>query len=934
MPIEEASIPIRGMTCDACVGHVQRALDALEGVERAGVSLAANGAEVSFDPALTSPAVLKRAIEDAGYEAGEPEAIGPGKGGLISIQAPLSAKTTAAGQAPSAHPLSIEAAGYEAGEPGNVDPGKSGLNSVQAPLSVKTTAAGHPVEGVVLEAGEPEAIGPGKSGLNSIQAPLSVKTTAVGQSVEGVGREAGGPEAIGPGRSALDFIQTPTVSKPMASGASAQPHSVEARAPELTKPATTATIAIQGMTCAACVGHVERALKEVEGVNTATVSLLANEAKVTFDPAKATPAALKKAVEEAGYSATEARANPAEAPDEYPAVRRRALVSLALGLAAMTAMPFTGHDALGARWAQLAAAVFVMAGPGREYYVRAASGLRRGRFDMSTLIAVGTGSAFVYSLAATLRPHAFHSRGLMPDVYYEAVIFIIALVLTGRMFEVRARRETAAALRGLAELQPRTATISRNGEQLELPIEQVQIGDIAILKPGARIPVDGIIDSGESAVDESMLTGEPLPVHKRPGDRLSAGTVNGMGAVQLHVTAAGEGTALAQIGRMMHDAQSTRAPMQKLADKVSAIFVPTVLVIAAITFLGWLATGAETGRALSAAVAVLIIACPCAMGLAIPAAVMVATGRAASLGVLIKGGEALERLAHTQTVVLDKTGTITEGRPTVTRFTGDENDLPFIAAVEAASEHPLAQSIVRYAAERTQTNRSLTDFVATPGQGASGIVDGREVKVGRPAWVGSAESASIAATIDGRPAGSFDVDDPIKPTSRDAIATLHDMGLQVTMLTGDRESTARRIAQAVGIVDVVAGVLPAGKLDVIRSLQTAGRKVAMVGDGINDAPALAQADAGIAMASGSGIAVEAGDVTLLRNDLRAVAAAIRLSKITVRIMRQNLFWAFCYNAAGIPIAALGLLNPVFASAAMALSSLSVLANSLRLRRFQ
>ncbi|MBI2684906.1 MAG: cadmium-translocating P-type ATPase [Acidobacteria bacterium] len=683
-------------------------------------------------------------------------------------------------------------------------------------------------------------------------------------------------------------------------------------------------IPIRGMTCAACVGHIERALQSVDGVRSTAVNLLANEATVTFDSTRTSFPGLRAAIEDAGYEA-------AEPVDEFPAVRRRAVIALILGFAAMASMPFAGHDSTIARYAQLAASVFVMAWPGREYYIRAAQGLRHRRFDMSTLIAIGTGSAFLYSLAATLAPHAFHSRGLMPDVYYEAVIFIIALVLTGRMFEVRARRETAAALRQLAELQPRTATILRGGQQAEVPIEQVRPGDTALLKPGARIPVDGLIESGESAVDESMLTGEPVPVVKRPGDRLSAGTINGLGVVHLHVTAVGEATALAQIGRMMREAQSTRAPMQKLADQVSAIFVPAVLVIALATFLIWLAIGADPGRALSAAVAVLIIACPCAMGLAIPAAVMVATGRAASMGVLIKGGEALERLAAVDTVVVDKTGTITEGRPTVTQYSGTPEDLPLIAAVEALSEHPLAQSIVRY-------NRSplppVSDFQAVPGHGATGLVDGREVRVGRPTWVGDGSSGSIAATIDGLPAGAFEVDDPVKPTSREAIRTLQGMGLQVGMLTGDREAAARQVAASVGITDVTAEVLPGGKRDAIRAHQEGGHKVAMVGDGVNDGPALAQADAGIAMASGSGIAVEAGDVTLLRNDLRAVAGAIRLSKATVRIMRQNLFWAFCYNAAGIPVAVLGLLNPIVASAAMAFSSFSVLANSLRLRRFQ
>lgn len=770
MPTEQIQIPIQGMTCAACVGHVEKALNGTPGVEGSAVSLLSNEARVTFDPAKTSPALLKAAIEDAGYE-------------------------------------------------------------------VPATAAA-------------------------------------------------------------------------------------------------VTLDVQGMTCAACVGHVEKALTGTAGVKTAAVNLLANEAKVTFDPSLTNVGALVAAVEEAGYTAAERESGiataPPEPPDEYPSVRRRAMISLALGAAAMAAMPFTGHDSFAARWAQLAASVFVMAGPGREYFVRAFQGLRHRRFDMSTLIAVGTGSAFAYSVAATVFPHAFHSRGLMPDVYYEAVIFILALVLTGRMFDVRARRETASALRQLAELQPATATLERGGEQVEVAIGEVRTGDLALVKPGERIPVDGVVEGGESAVDESMLTGEPIPVLKRAGDRLSAGTVNGMGAVRLRVTAAGEGTALAQIGRMMREAQSTRAPMQKLADRVSAIFVPVVLALAALTFGGWLLAGADAGRALSAAVAVLIIACPCAMGLAIPAAVMVATGRAARLGVLIKGGEAMERLAHVDTVVMDKTGTITEGRPTVVRYTGTAEDLPLIAAVESLSEHPLAQSIVRY---NTAPLPAVTGFQATPGHGAEATVAGHTVKVGRPEWLGLKDNAPIAATIDGRPAGTFAVEDPVKETSRTAIATLREMGIGVAMLTGDRDEAARRIGAAVGIDDVTAGVLPGGKRDVIEARQAGGRKVAMVGDGVNDGPALAQADAGIAMASGAGIAVEAGDVTLLRNDLTAVAAAIRLSRATVRTMRQNLFWAFCYNAAGIPIAALGLLNPIFASAAMAFSSISVLANSLRLRRF-
>jgi len=850
---------------------VERALAAVPGVSSVRAEWDANRASIELDPTQATPALLSAAIAEAGYEIGEPAAVKPS--GLVSIQLappkPQSAHAEAAATVTQSAALTLSVQGMTcAACVGHVERALTAVPGVQS-------------ASVNLLANEARVTFD----------PARTQPAALRSAIDEAGYQAPAPTAA-------------------------------------------LTLNVQGMTCAACVGHVERALTAVPGVQSASVNLLANEARVTFDPALTQPATLRSAIEDAGYQASVAEAGTATAPeeaDEYPTVKRNALVSLALGIIAMASMPFTGHDSLVSRYAQLAAAIFVMAGPGRAYYVRAAAGLRHRRFDMSTLIAIGTGSAFLYSLAATLFPHAFHTRGIMPDIYYEAVIFIIALVLTGRMFEIRARRETAAALRQLAELQPRTATLLRQGEPVEVPIEQIRPTDLVLVKPGARIPVDGQIEDGDSTVDESMLTGEPIPVAKQPGDRLSAGTVNGLGAIRLRVTAAGDSTTLAQIGRMMREAQATRAPMQKLADQVSAIFVPVVLAIAAVTLAGWLLAGADAGRAVSAAVAVLIIACPCAMGLAIPAAVMVATGRAASLGVLIKGGQALERLAQLDTVVLDKTGTITEGRPSVTRYTGSPEDLPLIAAIEAASEHPLAQSIVRYAAGSLPP---VSGFQATPGMGAAGTVNGKLVKVGRPSWVGSPEEATVAASIDGRPAGAFDIDDPIKPTSQTAIASLHNLGLRVIMLTGDREATARRVAEAVGIDEVIAGVLPAGKRDAIRSRQVNGAKVGMVGDGINDAPALAQADAGIAMASGSGIAVEAGDVTLLRNDLTAVASAIRLSKATVRVMRQNLFWAFCYNAAGIPIAALGLLNPIVASAAMAFSSLSVLANSLRLRRFE
>jgi len=668
------------------------------------------------------------------------------------------------------------------------------------------------------------------------------------------------------------------------------------------------------MSCAACVGHVERALLAVDGVQTVRVSLLTNDARVEMD--KDVPwETLAKAVDGAGYEAAAA----VEWKDEYPGLVRAAGLTLLAGLAAMAAMPFSDHHSTGMKWLQWAAATLVMAGPGRGYYVRAVQGLRHGRMDMSTLIAVGTGAAYLYSLAATV---LFHGH-----VYYEAVVFIIALVLVGKVFELRARRQTASALESLVKLQPATAIVLRDGGQSEVPVHEVRAGDLVLLQPGAQVAVDGIVDSGDSSVDESMLTGEPVPVWKTAGTRVSAGTLNGLGALKVRVTATGAATTVSQIARAMREAQATRAPIQQLADKVSSIFVPAVMGISLLTLLGWLGQGAEWGEAVANAVAVLIIACPCAMGLAVPAAVMVATGRAAQFGVLIKGGEALERLADIDTVVLDKTGTITEGRPVVTEFSGTPEDLPLIAAVEAMSEHPLARSVVTYAGG----GGGATAFQAHPGRGAEATVQGRRVRVGRPDWLGVDSAAPISATIDGRPAGVFSVEDPVRPSSKGAIARMRAEALDVAILTGDAEAAAQRVAGETGIGRVFARLLPAEKLERIREMQAGGRKVLMIGDGINDAPALAKADVGMAMATGADIAVEAGDATLLRADLNAAVDAIRLAREAKRVMKSNLFWAFAYNAVGIPVAALGFLNPIVASAAMAFSSVSVLANSLRLR---
>jgi Cu+-exporting ATPase len=564
-------------------------------------------------------------------------------------------------------------------------------------------------------------------------------------------------------------------------------------------------------------------------------------------------------------------------------------------------------------------------------------------------------------------PDFFIAHGIAPDVYYEAGLLIIGLVLVGNTLESRAKGRTALALRKLVQLQPKTARVFGEGAEHDVPLEAIQQGDIILVRPGERIPTDGEVISGKSSVDESMLTGESVPVEKRAKDRVIGGTLNQHGSLQYRATMLGAESTLAQIVRLLRDAQGSRAPIQNLADHISAFFVPSVLGLAILTFAAWRfwAPGAGVMQAFAAAVTVLVIACPCAMGLAVPTAVMVATGRGAAFGLLIKGGEALQRLEKVETVVLDKTGTITVGRPEVTElllnpsggFSRDEV-IRLAAALERASEHPLGEAIVRHATQSDLAVPRAEGFESMTGHGVSGIVEGHAILIGNPLLmqgysVSVAPLANVAeqaaaqgriplwVAIDGELAGVIVVADMVKPTSIAAIRKLHREGLHVVMLTGDNQRTAQAIASEVGVDDVIAGVLPQGKVDAIRRLQAERRVVAMVGDGVNDAPALAQADVGITMASGSDVAMEAGDVTLMRSDLTGVAAAIALSRGTMRVMRQNLFWALAYNVVGIPIAAgilypvCGLLlSPVLASAAMAFSSFSVVTNSLRLSRLK
>lgn len=772
----------------------------------------------------------------------------------------------------------------------------------------------------------------------------------------------------------------------------------------------TVTLPVTGMTCSACQARVQRALEKAPGVEEAAVNLLLNSASVRFDPEVTSPERLTEVVRDTGYGAElpsaapdmagEEREREAEAEREFRTVRTKAVVSLGLGLVAMVlTMPvmaatnLAGHAHPGDPLLRLASrtidpvlrqwlpglyevpvatlaftllliTLFVVLWAGRHFYVRAWQAFRHHAADMNTLIAVGTGAALVFSILATVAPGFFRAGGMAPDLYYEAVILIIALILTGNAIEARAKRRTSVALRTLTALQPATARLVRQGVEVEVPIEQVRVGDLVLVRPGERIAVDGTIVEGTSAVDESMLTGESLPVEKLSGSAVIGGTVNGTGGLQYRATTLGAESVLASIVRLLREAQGSRAPMQRLADRISAVFVPVVVSIAIATFVVWFVLGPAPSfvPAFAAGVAVLIIACPCAMGLAVPTGIMVATGRAAEYGLLIKGGEALERAGRINTVVLDKTGTVTEGRPALTDVVSapgalESTWLGKAGSLEAASEHPVAAAIAEGARTRGLPREEVTGFRAAVGRGASGRVAGVSVVVGSERMLAgegidvsplrdaamrlaSQGKTPVFAAIDGTLVGVVAVADRVRSTSAAAVAALEKLGLEVVMVTGDGRGTAEAVAREAGISRVQAEVLPEGKVAEVRRLQGLGRLVGMVGDGINDAPALAAADVGIAMGGGTDIAIEAADIVLMRGDLGAVAQSVRLSRRAIRIMRQNLFWAFVYNVIGIPIAAgvlypaLGiLLSPILASAAMAASSVSVVGNSLRLRRF-
>ncbi|MFA5353814.1 MAG: heavy metal translocating P-type ATPase [Thermodesulfovibrionales bacterium] len=731
---------------------------------------------------------------------------------------------------------------------------------------------------------------------------------------------------------------------------------------------------VKGMTCAACVAAVERALQGLYGVVRGSVNMASEKASIEYIPTIVGIEDLRKVIADAGYIAEQVTGEfvdreRSERERELRGLKRRFIISACLSLPIVIGSMFPVP--LLSNWYLL----FILATPvqfwsGLRFHKAAFSAIRHGATNMNTLISVGTNSAYLYSLAAIFLPGLFFTGGVTPHVYFDTSATIITLILLGRLLEARAKGKTSEAIRRLMGLQPRTAVVVRDGAEREIAIDEVTTGDLVLVKPGGRMPVDGEVVDGYSTVDESMLTGESLPVEKAPGDMVFGGTVNKAGAFRMRATRVGKETALARIIRLVEEAQGSKAPIQRLADKVASIFVPTVMAIAAVTFLIWFLAGPSFSLALMNFIAVLIIACPCALGLATPTAIMVGTGKGAERGILIRDAAALELSHRIGVVILDKTGTITKGEPEVVEIitvggsqsaVGSQEDILRLAAsAEKRSEHPLGQAIVGHARNAGLEVPDPLSFTAMPGGGVRALVsDGaeeRELLIGNEALmqregvdisplrslserVSGEARTPVFIAIDNAAAGVFSLADTLREGSRDAVKELRAMGIEVVMLTGDHEATARAIAREVGIERFIAGVMPDRKTEMVQQIRSEGRVTAMVGDGINDAPALAAADIGIAMGTGTDIAMEASDITLMKGNLKGVVDAIRLSRLTIRTIRQNLFWAFIYNIVGIPVAAgilyvFGgpLLNPMIASATMAFSSLSVVSNSLRLRR--
>jgi Cu+-exporting ATPase len=718
---------------------------------------------------------------------------------------------------------------------------------------------------------------------------------------------------------------------------------------------------LTGMTCAACANRIEKKLNRLDGVS-ATVNYATEKATVTFDGAHISPDQLVEAVESIGYGAVLPN-DEADGPDagevRLADLRRRLIVATVLGAPVLVMSMVNAVQFHGWQWVALVLATPVAAYSAWPFHVAAWKNLRQAEAGMDSLVSIGVIAAYGWSLYALLATPAgdigmkmkmalVPARGDSHHLYFEVASTTVALILAGRYFETKAKRRAGGALRALLSLGADTANVLQDdGTELERPVRTLKVGDRFVVRPGERIATDGEVEEGASAVDMSLVTGESVPVEVSPGSTVIGATINSNGRLVVRATRVGADTSLAQMARLVENAQSGKAPVQRLADRIAGVFVPTVIVLAAATLGFWFARTGSLTQAMGPAVAVLIIACPCALGLATPTALLVGTGRGAQLGILIKGPEILESTRRVDTIVLDKTGTVTTGRmsvaadhPSPEHEFAEEQVLGMAAAVERGSEHPIAAAIVRHADERRLGNAVATEFRSLAGVGASGMVDGHTVLVSRAAAAltegHDPGHTVVSVTIDGDLAGTIAVADTVKPTSKAAIERLRVLGLRPMLVTGDRMETAATVAAMVGIkpADVIAGVLPEQKVEVVQRLQAQGRVVAMVGDGVNDAAALAQADLGIAMGSGTDVAIEASDLTLVRSDLQTAGAAIELSRRTLAVIKGNLFWAFAYNVAAIPLAMSWMLSPVVASAAMAFSSVFVVSNSLRLRRFR